>query len=497
MTIDLAASFKAYDVRGLVGETINPESVRAVGAAFVDVLDLSGQRVLVGGDMRPSSEEFAASFAEGARLRGADVVHLGLVSTDMLYFASGTMNAAGVVFTASHNPAQYNGMKMSKPGAVPLSADTGLEDIRAAAQRYLDSADPIPAGSRAGTESSAETLADYAAYLRDLVDLRGIRPLKVVVDAANGMAGMTTPAVLGDELLEALPLDIVPLYFTLDGTFPNHPANPLEPENLRDLQRAVQEHGADIGLAFDGDADRCFVVDEKGDPVSPSAVTALVARREIARVRAEGEQTPAVIHNLITSRAVPELVERDGGRAVETRVGHSFIKAVMAEEGAVFGGEHSAHYYFRDFFNADTGMLAAMHVLAALGGSDLALSELSEEYNPYFSSGEINSEVQDKDAAVERVLAVFAPSCAEQGLTDGAVCAVDASALEADTAHLTGGEVRVTTLDGVTVSATDGSWWFNLRPSNTEPFLRFNGEARTPESMAAIRHEVLRLVRAS
>ena len=483
--IDLHDSFKAYDVRGIVGETITAETVRAVGAAFVDVLGLAGETVLVGGDMRPSSPEFMAAFAEGATRRGADVLRLGLISTDMLYYAAGVQDAAGVVFTASHNPAEYNGMKMAQAGAVPVSSDTGLFEIRDAAQAYL-AAGEIPAAGEPGTVEERDILPAYAEYLRSLVDLSGIRPLKVVVDAGNGMAGKTTPAVLGDAALDALPLSIEPLYFELDGTFPNHPANPLESENLRDLQAAVREHGADIGLAFDGDADRCFVIDERGEPVSPSAVTALVARREIARAKADGDDVPVVIHNLITSRAVPELVAADGGRAVETRVGHSFIKAVMAEEGAVFGGEHSAHYYFRDFFNADTGMLAAMHVLAALGEQEQPLSELAEEYEPYFASGEINSQVADKDAAVAAVLAQFAPEAADGGT--GA-----ASATHEDFA---GVATTVQRMDGTTVAAADGSWWFNLRPSNTEPFLRYNGEARTPETMAAIRDAVLAIVRA-
>ena len=463
--IDLTASFKAYDVRGIVGETITAESVRAVGAAFVDVLGLAGQKVLVGGDMRPSSPEFMEAFAEGALARGGDVLKLGLISTDMLYYAAGVQQAAGVVFTASHNPAEYNGMKMAKAGAVPVSSDTGLYEIRDAAQAYLD-AGQIPAVERTGTLEESTLLADYAAYLRSLVDLSGIRPLKVVVDAGNGMAGATTPAVLGDAELEALPLTIEPLYFELDGTFPNHPANPLEPENLRDLQAAVVKHGADIGLAFDGDADRCFVIDEKGEPVSPSAVTALVARREIARAKADGEDTPVIIHNLITSKAVPELVAHDGGRAVVTRVGHSFIKAVMAEESAVFGGEHSAHYYFRDFFNADTGMLAAMHVLAALGEQDRPLSDLAEEYEPYVASGEINSEVEDKAAMMDRVEQQFGV----EGTT-------------------------TSRMDGLTVAADSGDWWFNLRPSNTEPFLRYNGEAKDAATMQRVRDEVLAIVR--
>ncbi|MCT1601249.1 phosphomannomutase/phosphoglucomutase [Kocuria sp. p3-SID1433] len=464
MTIDLSQSFKAYDVRGIVGETITAETVRATGAAFVDVLELAGTTVLVGGDMRPSSPEFIAAFAEGATARGAEVVKIGLISTDELYFACGVLDAAGVTFTASHNPAQYNGMKMALPGAVPVSSETGLYEIRDRAQSYL--ADGIPAGEAQGGVTERDVLKDYSEFLRGLVDLRGIRPLKVVVDAGNGMGGLTTPAVLGDTVLSGLPLEIVPLYFELDGTFPNHPANPLEPANLVDLQEAVREHGADIGLAFDGDADRCFVIDENGGAVTPSAIAAIVAEREIARAQASGEQTPVVIYNLITSRIVPELVEARGGRPVRTRVGHSFIKAVMARESAVFGGEHSAHYYFRDFFNADTGMLAAMHVLAALGEQQRPLSELMASYDPYTASGEINSEIEDKAAAVDRVRESFA-----------------------------GEDVAVEDSDGTTFTAADGSWWFNLRPSNTEPFLRLNVEAHDPAVMEQLRDRVLGIVR--
>ncbi|WP_313820807.1 phosphomannomutase/phosphoglucomutase [Citricoccus sp.] len=500
-SVDLSQSFKAYDVRGIVGETITEGSVRAVGAAFVDVLGLAGSRVLVGGDMRPSSPGFAQAFAEGATSRGADVVMLGLISTDMLYYACGVEQAAGVVFTASHNPAAYNGMKMAKAGAVPVSSDTGLYEIRDVAQRYLQAGD-IPAVEATGVVSEQDMLAAYAAYLRSLVDLSGIRTLKVVVDAGNGMAGKTTPAVLGDTVLPALPLQIEPLYFELDGTFPNHPANPLEPENLRDLQAAVLAHGADLGLAFDGDADRCFVIDEKGAPVSPSAVTGLVARREIARAQAGDtvngavqapESEPVIIHNLITSHAVPELVAAQGGRAVKTRVGHSFIKAVMAAEGAVFGGEHSAHYYFRDFYNADTGMLAAMHVLAALGTQEVPLSELAAEYDPYTASGEINSEVEDKAGAVDRVLEVFASGWIEAGRVDGGLATTCEPCLQDQ--HLAGVDVLVDRMDGTTVTAVDGTWWFNLRPSNTEPFLRYNGEAHDAETMARVRDTVLKLVR--
>lgn len=464
-TINLHDSFKAYDVRGIVGQTITADTVRATGAAFVDVLGLAGQTVLVGGDMRPSSPEFMDAFAAGATARGANVQKIGLISTDVLYFACGVENAAGVTFTASHNPAEYNGMKMAQAGAAPVSSDTGLFEIRDVAQKYVD-AGQIPAVRNPGTVSEKDVLKAYAQYLRDLVDLSGIRPLKVVVDAGNGMGGMTTPAVLGDALLPGLPLEIVPLYFELDGTFPNHPANPLEPANLIDLQKAVVEHGADIGLAFDGDADRCFVIDEKGNAVTPSAITALVAEREIARSQSEGVQQPVIIYNLITSKAVPELVERLGGRAVKTRVGHSFIKAVMASESGVFGGEHSAHYYFKDFFNADTGMLAAMHVLAALGGSDQTLSELSAQYSPYAASGEINSQIEDKAAAVDQVRA-----------------------------HYAGTPVEVEDSDGTTFTHPVEGWWVNLRPSNTEPFLRMNLEAPDVATMERVRDEVLALVR--
>jgi phosphomannomutase len=464
----LQDSFMAYDVRGIVGETITAATAEATGAAFVDVLGLAGAEVLVGGDARPSSPGFEAAFAAGAAARGAHPVMLGRISTDELYYACGVRAAAGAVFTASHNPAAYNGIKLARPGAVPVSSETGLYAVRDAAAAYLAGGIPDPgtAGIVPGTITAADVLAGYAAHLRSLVDLSGIRVLKVVVDAGNGMAGLTTPAVLGDALGPGLPLEIVPLYFELDGTFPNHPANPLEPENLADLQAAVTAHGADLGLAFDGDADRCFVVDETGTPVSPSAITALVAVREIARVRAAGEAHPVIIHNAITSAAVPELVAAAGGVPVATRVGHSFIKAVMAERGAVFGGEHSAHYYFRDFFNADTGMLAALHVLAALGSQEHPLSVLAAGYEPYFASGEINSTVADQDAAVARVLAGFA-----------------------------GTDVAVTALDGTTVAAADGSWWFNLRPSNTEPYLRYNGEAHEQAVMERLRDRVLALVR--
>ncbi len=482
---DLSALVKAYDVRGLVGEQLDEDVARALGAAFAqEVAPDGGPRVVIGYDMRPSSPGLAAAFAAGVCSRGLDVVLAGLLSTDALYYASGALDAPGAMFTASHNPAAYNGIKLCRAGARPIGQDTGLDRIRERAQELLDAAAARPpAGLPGGTEpglgeaatlrrgevTQQEVLAGYAGYLRGLVDLSGARRLRVVVDAGNGMAGLTTPAVLGTAAgLPELPLDVVPLYFELDGTFPNHEANPLEPENLRDLQAAVVREGADLGLAFDGDADRCFVVDERGEPVSPSAVTALVARREIAKERAAGRE-PTVIHNLITSRAVPEAIAEAGGRAVRTRVGHSFIKAEMAREQAVFGGEHSAHYYFRDFWFADTGMLAAMHLLAALGEQDQPLSELMAGQERYVASGEVNSRVDDVAAATARVEAAFA---GRPG-------------------------VEVDRLDGLTVTrAAPPMWWFNLRPSNTEPLLRLNAEAEDRATMERLRDDVLRIVRA-
>jgi phosphomannomutase len=364
------------------------------------------------------------------------------------------------MFTASHNPAKYNGIKMCRSGARPIGQDTGLTEIRELAQRLLDGAEELPKAATAGRVTERDLLTEYAEHLRGLVDLSRIRPLNVVVDAGNGMGGYSVPAVLGDAKLPALPLDIVPMYFELDGTFPNHEANPLEPKNIVDLQAKVREVGADLGLAFDGDADRCFVVDERGEPVSPSSITALVATRELAK-----EPGATIIHNCIVSHAVPEIVREHGGVPVRTRVGHSFIKAEMAETGAVFGGEHSAHYYFKDFWFADTGMLAAMHVLAALGGQPGPLSELTREFVRYVASGEVNSTVDDQAgrlAAVER--------------------------------HYTG-EADIDHLDGLTVQLADGAW-FNIRPSNTEPLLRLNVEAPTESRMAEVRDEALAIVRA-
>ncbi|MFN2518443.1 MAG: phosphomannomutase/phosphoglucomutase, partial [Jatrophihabitantaceae bacterium] len=408
--VDLSTIVKAYDVRGTVPDQLDEPIARAMGAAFVDVT--GARQIVTAHDMRDTGPGLARAFAEGALHRGASVIEAGLGSTDMLYFASGYRGVAGAMFTASHNPAQYNGIKLCGPHAVAIGQDTGLREIGRRAQAYLDAG--LPAAEVTGTVDQVDLLTPYAQYLRGLVDLSGIRPLRVVVDAGNGMGGYTVPAVLGDAVLPGLPLTIVEMYFELDGTFPNHEANPMEPGNIVDLQRAVVAEGADIGLAFDGDADRCFVVDAAGHAVSPSAITALIAARELAK--APGS---TVIHNLITSHSVPEVVRENGGVPVRTRVGHSFIKAEMARTNAVFGGEHSAHYYFRDFWFADTGMLAAMHVLAALGEGPGTLVELTARYNRYVSSGEINSTVVDQAGRVAAVRAAFAARPASSDDMDG------------------------------------------------------------------------------
>jgi phosphomannomutase len=440
--------FKAYDIRGIVPDQLDEQVAESVGAAFARLTGASS--VVTVHDMRTSSRPLAEAFGRGAAAQGADVIEGGLGSTDMLYYASGSLGLPGAMITASHNPAKYNGIKLCREGARPVGADTGLTELRDAAAQGLP-----PSHGTPGVIVQRDLLSGYASHLRKLVDLSAIRPLKVAVDAGNGMAGHTVPRVF-----EGLPLTVVPLYFELDGTFPNHEANPLDPANLRDLQRAVIDSGADAGLAFDGDADRCFVVDERGHIVSPSVLTALIAVRELAR-----EPGAPIIHNLITSRAVPEIITEHGGTPVRTRVGHSFIKARMAETGAVFGGEHSGHFYFRDFWYADSGMLAALHVLAALGEQDAPLSEILAGYGRYVATGEINSEVADQAGATARVRAEFA---SRPGVT-------------ADE------------LDGLTI--TGDGWWFNLRPSNTEPLLRLNLEAADEDTMLRLRDEVLGIVR--
>ncbi|MEW2439289.1 phosphomannomutase/phosphoglucomutase [Streptomyces caniferus] len=449
---DLSQIVKAYDVRGVVPTQWDETLAELFGAAFAEIT--GADAIVTGHDMRPSSPGLSGAFARGAAARGVDVTEIGLCSTDELYFASGALGLPGAMFTASHNPAQYNGIKMCRAGAAPVGQDSGLADIRALVERWSDEGAPEPA-AEPGTVTQRDVLGDYAAHLRGLVDLSGIRPLKVVVDAGNGMGGHTVPTVF-----EGLPLELDALYFELDGSFPNHEANPLDPKNIVDLQARVRETGADLGLAFDGDADRCFVVDENGNPVSPSAITALVAARELAK-----HPGGTVIHNLITSWSVPEVVKENGGAPVRTRVGHSFIKEEMAKTGAIFGGEHSAHYYFRDFWNADTGMLAAMHVLAALGGQPGPLSQLVAQYDRYAASGEINSTVDDQTGRLAAI----------------------------KTAYENRAGVTLDELDGLTVTADD--WWFNVRASNTEPLLRLNVEARDTATADRVRDEALAIIR--
>lgn len=446
---NLSRVFKAYDVRGIVGEQLDEELARAAGSAYVEVLGIDA--LVIGYDMRPSSPSLAGAFADGATNAGADVTMIGLASTDQLYFASGHLGLPGAMFTASHNPAQYNGIKMCRAHAQPVGVESGLAEIR---DRIATGA---PAeGSRSGSVGNLDVLQAYAAHLLSLAPVRG-RKLKVVVDAGNGMAGHTAPAVF-ERLADQV--EMVPMYFELDGTFPNHEANPIEAENLVDLQKRVIAERADIGLAFDGDADRCFLVDERGELVSPSTLTALIATRELAK-----EPGSTIIYNLITSRAVPEIVTELGGTPVRTRVGHSYIKATMAETDAIFGGEHSGHFYFRDFWRADSGMLAALHAMAALAEADVPLSELLEEYARYPLSGEINSTVADQGAvlvALEK----------EYGARDG---------------------VTIDKLDGLSISHAD--WAFNVRASNTEPLLRLNAEGKDESTMARVRDEVLSIIR--
>jgi phosphomannomutase len=448
---NLSAIVKAYDIRGVVGDELTEELVADFGAAFALLIKPDSPSVVIGHDMRESSPGLAKAFARGVTSQGLDVVSIGLASTDELYFASGMLNMPGAMFTASHNPAQYNGIKLCRAGAAPVGQESGLAEIRDTVEQGV----PEFAGQE-GTITERDVLSEYAAHLHKLVDLSDSRPLKIVVDAGNGMGGLTVPKVF-----ESLPFEIVPMYFELDGSFPNHEANPLDPANIVDLQAKVREVGADVGLAFDGDADRCFVVDENGDPVPPSAITALVATRELAK-----EPGATIIHNLITSKAVPEIVREHGGTPVRTRVGHSFIKEEMARTGAIFGGEHSAHYYFRDFWRADTGMLAALHVLAALGEQDGPLSALTSRFSRYVASGEINSTVDDQAGRLAAVKEAF-------GGRHGA---------------------ELDELDGLTVDLGERGW-FNLRASNTEPLLRLNVEASDEAAVRALTDEVLAIVR--
>jgi phosphomannomutase len=400
--------------------------------------------------MRPSSPIFADAFSAGVTSQGLDVIRIGLASTDMLYFAAGKLNFPGAMFTASHNPAEYNGIKLCLSGARPIGKESGLLTI----ERFVNEGSPIDFRS-VGTESKKNLLNSYVDHLLSLVEISQTRPLKVVIDAGNGMAGHTAPAVFG-----RLNCEVIPMYFELDGTFPNHEANPIDAKNLKDLQKAVKKHKADIGLAFDGDADRCFLVDENGEAVNPSTLTALIAHRELKKYPGS-----SIIYNLISSRAVIEIVEENGGKAVRSRVGHSYIKQLMADTGAVFGGEHSGHFYFRDFWRADSGMLAALHAIAALGESSAPLSKLLKPYSRYFASGEINSEVTDAKSSMAVISEKFGEAAGNQ----------------------------IDDLDGITVSGD--TWWFNVRASNTEPLLRLNVEAKTQARMEKIRDEVLATIR--
>jgi phosphomannomutase len=443
----LAQIVKAYDIRGTVPDQLNTEVARALGRACA--VELQGEAMVVGRDMRPSSPELAAAFMEGVRTEGVDTIDIGLASTDLLYYASGRLGVPGAMWTASHNPAEYNGLKLCRAGAEPISLDTGLAQIR---DRAI--ADEFPEAPHSGSHREQDLLGEFAEHVRSFADLGVMAPLKVAIDAGNGMAGHVVPAVF-----EGLPMEVVPLYFELDGTFPNHPANPIEAENLVDLQRVVLEQGCDLGLAFDGDADRVFCVDEKGMGVPPSLVTAVIADTLLER-----NPGATVLYNLICSKVVPETIEAAGGNAIRTRVGHSFIKALMKDSGAVFAGEHSGHYYFRDNFRADSGLIAAVVLLEALSDHGGPLSALVAPYDKYAQSGEVNTKVADISGATDAVASAFA--------TQG----------EADWA------------DGLTVQG-DG-WWFNLRPSNTEPLLRLNVEADTPERMAEIRDRVQGIITA-
>lgn len=443
--------FKAYDIRGLVDVEITADFCFATGVALARFL--KGERepgtVLLGEDMRPSSSLFATAFSAGITSQGLDVIRIGLASTDMLYFSSGKLNLPGAMFTASHNPAEYNGIKLCLSGARPIGRESGLLLI----ERFVEEGSPLGLGT-VGVEKSQNLLDDYVNHLLSLVDLSQMRRLKVVIDAGNGMAGFTAPAIFAH-----LNVEVIEMYFELDGSFPNHEANPIDPKNLKDLSRAVKKHKADIGLAFDGDADRCFLVDERGEHVNPSALTALIADRELAK-----NPSASIIYNLISSRSVKEVIEENGGTAIRSRVGHSYIKKLMAETGAVFGGEHSGHFYFKDFWWADSGMLAALHALAALSQSDKKLSEVLQSYNRYAASGEINSVVEDAVTVISSIESHYAPM---NGIT-------------------------VDRLDGLTVESAH--WWFNVRASNTEPLLRLNVEATTESLMQEIRGQALALI---
>jgi phosphomannomutase len=444
--------FKAYDIRGLVDSEITPEFCFATGLAFARFLQQEREpaTVVIAQDMRPSSPALADAFSSGVTSTGLDVIRIGLASTDMLYFASGKLGLPGAMFTASHNPAAYNGIKLCFSSARPIGKETGLQVI----EKFVRQGSPLEIRS-VGVERNREMLEEYVDHLLSLVNLDSIRPLTIVIDAGNGMAGHTAPAIFA-----RLNCTVIPLYFELDGNFPNHEANPIDPDNLRDLQKAVKKHKADLGLAFDGDADRCFLVDENGVAINPSDLTSLIAHRELIK-----HPGATIIYNLISSRAVLEVIQENGGTGLRSRVGHSYIKAMMAESGANFGGEHSGHFYFKEFWRADSGALAALHAIAALGESKKTMSKIMAPYQRYVSSGEINSTVPNAAEAMSLVENTFS---SRPG-------------------------IEIDHLDGLSVNAP--TWWFNLRASNTEPVLRLNVEAKTPAAMNKLRDEVLALIR--
>ena len=448
---EFAHIFKAYDIRGLVDVEIDVDFAFATGVAFARFLQIEREpgTIVIGEDMRPSSPLLADAFSAGATSLGMDVIRIGLASTDMLYFASGKLGLPGAMFTASHNPAEYNGIKLCFSSARPIGKESGLVTI----EKFVREGSPLALGG-IGLEKQRNMLEEYVDHLFTLVDIKNIRPLKIIVDAGNGMAGHTAPAIFA-----RLNCEVIPMYFELDGTFPNHEANPLDETTLTDLKKAMIDQKADLGLAFDGDADRCFLVDERGVAVNPSALTSLIAHREL--IKRPGS---SIIYNLISSRAVQEVIDENGGVGLRSRVGHSYIKKMMAESGAIFGGEHSGHFYFKEFWRADSGALAALHAIAALGESDTTMSALLAPYNRYVISGEINSKVVDTKAATESVEKSYSSN-----------------------------QVTIDHLDGLTVNGD--TWWFNLRPSNTEPLLRLNVEASTQAQMETVRDAVLSLIR--
>jgi phosphomannomutase len=452
---ELSKIFKAYDIRGVYPDEFDEEGARRIGEAFAR--SMGAGRIVVGQDMRVSSPPLSAAFIEGVTATGTDVVDVGRVSTDALYYASGALDLPGAMFTASHNPARYNGLKLCRQRAAPIGEDSGLKEILALAESpeagSPDAGSPEAGSGGGGRVEPQDVLQDYAAHCRNFVDASALRPIKVAIDAGNGMAGKTVPVVF-----EGLPFDVLPLFFELDGAFPNHPANPIEPENLVALQETVLAEGCGVGIAFDGDADRMFLVDDRADLVTGSTTTALVAARLLKKYPGE-----TILYNCICSWTVPEVIDENGGKPMKTRVGHSFIKEIMAETGAVFGGEHSGHYYFRDNYRADSGMIAALLVLEAMSESNEPLSKMLEPYNRYYSSGEINSEVADAAAVIEELARVYSDGDQDR-------------------------------LDGLTVEHAD--WWFNVRPSNTEPLLRLNLEARTEDLMRQKVDDVLKIIRA-